>query len=125
MDAGQRDKTLLYLDQLLTATKSGMAIWSEANPSTYVWQNKQKGGRIVLQKTGVSPTLKADGQLEISASYVLQALDRVGTPQLMLQGSDDTKIGERLSSLFEHIMHAKTQAAIDFLGSILPETKPD
>lgn len=123
MEHGQREKMLSYLDQLMIATKSTDINWVQANPSTFVWDNKEKRGRLVLQQVTQTPKLSKDGKLLFINTYVLQVLDSSGNQKLVLKGSSDDDINARLSSLFEQISNLKTQTAIDFLAAMLPETK--
>ena len=41
-------------------------------------------------------------------------------PGLVLQGTDDMEVNEKLNLLYESIQAAKTAFAVEFLGSILP-----
>jgi hypothetical protein len=122
MEPDQRNKTNEYLDQLLTATRSSIIRWDEANPTTFTWTNLEKGARIILQNVGSLPTINEGGQLTMRRRYLMQVVDTSGRQQLVLQGAEDEGINAKLDSLYENIQASKTKSAIDYLGSIIPKS---
>lgn len=120
-ETNQVDKIMAYLDRLTEATKLGQISWSEANPTTMVWENKDKGGRLVLQKLLNRLEIGDSGVQRVEGQYVLQGFDLDGKMQLVLKEKPDTSVNIKLKTLFEIATSMLFQKSIDFLGSIVPE----
>lgn len=121
MNKEQKAQVLSYIEKLVMGTRDKTLNWAEANPTTFVWVNKDNGGRIALQQLPTTAQLSSTGVVMLTP-YMLQGIDQSSAVQLVLQGSEDKDINTRLDELFEVIKNIKTQNSIDFLGSIIPSS---
>lgn len=121
MKTEQRGQMTSYIDQILDSTKLNKINWSNANPTTYVWDNTKNSGRLIVQQLGATPFFNADKKIGLRKNYLMQILDENGVQQLEIQGQFDQEFNAKLQALFEEIEYIKTQKALNFLGSILPQ----
>lgn len=121
MEQNQLTEILAYLDQLLQGVKTGKLEWTEGNSATYVWERKEKGGRIVLQRIQAYTTVNDLGKLTMGNMYSMKVLTLDGKPQFALSGATQKDINAKMHDLFQAIETSNMQKGINFLSSLLQE----
>jgi hypothetical protein len=122
MEQNQLTEILAYLDQLLHGVKTGKLQWMEGNSTAYVWENKEKGGRIVLQRIQAYTTVNDLGKLTMGNMYSMKVLTLEGRPQFALSGATQKDVNAKMHDLFLAIETANMQKGINFLSSLLRES---
>jgi len=125
MASASNNEVLVYLNEIVEATRSGSIKWTEANPSTYVWNSLQPPtpARIVVQKVD-RPELRPASPLPryiTVTTYVFQAVEvRTGATRFSLNGADDESANTKLEELYEAIKVSIKRSGLEFLKGVLP-----
>lgn len=124
MQASEITEISSTIDGLISSTQKGAMKWTEANPSTYVWLNVQRGGaRIVLQRTAEGVHVWKDEVIG-SSCYQLQAIEPgARQPTLSVNSDEISSLRGKLAQLFDTVQTSIAREGISFLKSILPRDK--
>jgi hypothetical protein len=126
MPSPESDELSKYLDQLIEATRDGSMKWVEANPTTLVWDTRSPTpARLALQRFDQQLPVNLEGRTALKkvTRHVLQVLDtssHTPTQRMMLSGTEDEELNDKLKSLFEAAKSAMVRQSFDFLKSIIP-----
>jgi hypothetical protein len=122
MPIPETDELKAYLDQLIEAARTGLMVWVEINPTTFVWDSKAPVGRLSLQRVERNqPTLeKGVAGIKKSRSYLLQAFEGLTVQRLSLSSSNNPELNSKLETLYEVVKTELTRRDLDFLKSLLP-----
>jgi hypothetical protein len=124
----ENQELMVYIDQLIEATRMGTMQWKGVNPTTYLWEKLEQraGARISLQRVerNVARRVSSGAIQTVSAvNYIFQVFE-VNGPQsiqrLSVDSADDPELTQKLNDLFVVIKSGVSRIGLDFLKDILP-----
>lgn len=128
MSETEIDGLVAYVDELLKATLDGKIEWTSVNAATFMWNRT------------TAPLARLELQRVIQIDQVMKVVNGVNTPtperknmqiltvydlsrngmNVTINGAQDPRINEKLSSIFDSISGGIEGKKLNFLKSTLP-----
>ncbi len=108
------------LEHMRRATEAGKIVWSQQNPTTYLWVAASPNARVTIQKVA-RPVVA--GQAAQSPYYLLVGSQVVGSQWVnkpTINGSERPSLNDLLKDLFAFVADRTARDSLQFLTSLLP-----
>ncbi len=128
MSETEIDALVAYVDDLLKATSDGKIEWTSVNPTTFMWNRTTPPlARLELQRViQIEQVMKVVNGVNVPTPerqnmHILTVYDlsRNGM-NVTIKGAQDTRINEKLGSIYDSISGGIEGKKLNFLKSTLP-----